>query len=152
MNEAEQSAKLSELCLKYKIKVSAYGGHMGGTFYEAVSDIDEVRVRTFGAETKMEAVEDVVWKLENGWGKVEVEQSDTPYSDSKEIFHTFSSGHKVGMNCIHIDEARTLERRAIEAENALNGFCQLLGTSNVIDACVKLQRIMKEMGDNEQLS
>ena len=77
--------------------------------------------------------------------------SDTPYTDSKQICHTFSSGHKISMNCIHIDEARTLERRAIEAENVVHGFCELIGTSHVLDSIVKLDRIMKERQNNEQL-
>jgi hypothetical protein len=63
-----ESDRLRNLCAQHKITVRPYIGCTGRQFYEAVSVAGDMPVRTV-SESRVEAVEDVVWKLENGWGK-----------------------------------------------------------------------------------
>lgn len=63
-----ESERLRSLCAKHKITIKPYVGCTGLQFYEAVSTINGAPV-TSVSESKIAAIDDVVWKLENGWGK-----------------------------------------------------------------------------------
>lgn len=65
-----ESERLRTLCAQYMITIRPYIGCTGLQYYEAVSVLDEIPVVTV-SESKIAAVEDVIWKLNNGWGKVE---------------------------------------------------------------------------------
>jgi len=82
-----QSEQLRNLCAQYLITIRPYLGCTGVQYYEATSVIQDRPVVSV-SESKIDAVEDVVWKLKNGWGEGEVfkprlKTPDTPPPISK---------------------------------------------------------------------
>jgi len=76
----------------------------------------------------------------------------TPYTDQNELkYEDTEYGIRYSSGVVHTQVARRLERRALAAEKSMNAICELLRALDDVDAVVKIQRLLKERENNEQL-